>query len=70
MARIYATKGDAAKRARITIPVTVQMIGDLFAVADRMGVSPTVAARSFLERGIKGEKSNADLHEGRQAGRR
>lgn len=57
MARVYKRKPDA-KRDRITIPATAEMLERLRAFAARIGVTRTEAARLLIEKGLKKERAH------------
>jgi len=60
MPRIYATKGDAARRERFSIPVTARFLEELRAHATLRGLPCAEVARQFIERGLSDEKRKAD----------
>jgi predicted DNA-binding protein len=53
MARVYATKGPDAKKARLTIPMTQQMLERLAVLAGEAGKTRTEYARLLIERALK-----------------
>ena len=56
MKRVYKTKGDDAKRDRITVPVTRRLLELLAARAGVLGKSKTEVARMLIEQGLRTEK--------------
>jgi hypothetical protein len=52
MPRIYKTKGDDAKTAKVTIPITTNLLQRLRSFAAEAGLTPTVAARAMIEAGV------------------
>lgn len=59
MPRVYATKGDAARRERFSIPVTSRFLEALRAHATLKGLTCAEVARQFIERGLLDEKSES-----------
>ena len=63
MARVYKTKGDAALRAKITVPLTVATLEKVQRNAQHLGVAPTSLARSLIEDGLKHSESKQQKQE-------
>ena len=60
MPRIYKKKEDA-KREKVTVPVSSDLLFELKNSAVRQDVSHTQAARRFIETGLERDKHN-DKH--------
>ena len=59
MPRIYATKGDDARRERFSIPVTARFLEELRTHATLKGLPCAEVARRFIEQGLLDEKRKA-----------
>ena len=60
MPRIYKKREDA-KREKVTVPVSSDLLSELKNYAVRQDVSHTQAARRFIETGLERDKHN-DKH--------
>ena len=63
MARIYVKKPDA-KREKVTVPVSADLLARLKCYAVDVRVSYTEAARNFIEQGLKTGGKTDDKHSG------
>ena len=53
MPRVYATKGDDAKRDRITVPVSPLLHERVRAFAANLSIDKTSLARILIEHGLR-----------------
>jgi hypothetical protein len=53
MPRVYKTKGDQAKTAKVTVPLTPAMLALLQNYASVRHISYTAAARVLIEAGLQ-----------------
>jgi hypothetical protein len=58
MTRVYATKGDQAKRYKVTVPMSGASLDRLRSYAAQLGRQPTAVARDLIETGIEAEAAN------------